>query len=45
VREAAEIIAGATGKPMKHNDIDRNAWIDGTVAAGVPAVYVRSCAC
>jgi uncharacterized protein YbjT (DUF2867 family) len=39
VREAAEIIAGVTGKPMKHSDIDRNAWIDGTVAAGVPAVY------
>jgi uncharacterized protein YbjT (DUF2867 family) len=39
VREAAEIIAGVTGQPMKHNDIDRNAWIDGTVAAGVPAVY------
>jgi uncharacterized protein YbjT (DUF2867 family) len=39
VREAAEVIADVTGKPMKHNDIDRDAWIQGSVAAGVPADY------
>ncbi len=39
VSEAAEIIADVTGKPMKHNDIDRDLWIQGTVAAGVPAEY------
>ena len=26
VSEAAEIIAGVTGKPVKHNDIDRDLW-------------------
>ena len=39
VSEAAEVIAGVTGKPMKHNDIDREVWIQGSVAAGVPAEY------
>ncbi|HEY2640575.1 MAG TPA: NmrA family NAD(P)-binding protein [Streptosporangiaceae bacterium] len=39
VTEAAEIIADVTGKPMKHNDIDRDMWIQGAVAAGVPADY------
>jgi uncharacterized protein YbjT (DUF2867 family) len=39
VSEAAEIIAEVTGKPMKHDDIDREAWIQGAVAAGVPAEY------
>ena len=39
VSDAAGIIAGVTGQPLKHNDIDRDAWIDGTVAAGVPAAY------
>ena len=39
VSDAAGIIAGVTGQPMKHNDIDRDAWIDGSVAAGVPAEY------
>ena len=24
---------------MKHNDIDRDVWIQGSVAAGVPAEY------
>lgn len=37
--EAAEVIAGVTGKPVKHNDIDRDLWIQGSVAAGVPAEY------
>jgi uncharacterized protein YbjT (DUF2867 family) len=39
VSEAAEIIADVTGKPVKHHDIDREMWIQGTVAAGVPAEY------
>jgi uncharacterized protein YbjT (DUF2867 family) len=39
VSEAAEIIADTTGNPVKHNDIDRDVWIQGTVASGVPAEY------
>jgi ketosteroid isomerase-like protein len=39
VSEPAEVIAGVTGKPVKHNDIDRDVWIQGSVAAGVPAEY------
>ena len=39
VSEAAGVIAEVTGKPIKHNDIDRDVWIQGTVAAGVPAEY------
>jgi uncharacterized protein YbjT (DUF2867 family) len=39
VSEAAEVIADVTGKPIKHNDIDRDVWIRGSVASGVPAAY------
>jgi uncharacterized protein YbjT (DUF2867 family) len=39
VSDAADVIADVTGQPAKHNDIDRDVWIDGTVAAGVPAAY------
>jgi uncharacterized protein YbjT (DUF2867 family) len=39
VAEAADIIASATGLPMKHADIDRQAWIDASIAAGLPADY------
>jgi uncharacterized protein YbjT (DUF2867 family) len=39
VSAAAEIIADVTGRPAKHDDIDRNAWIDATISAGVPAEY------
>jgi uncharacterized protein YbjT (DUF2867 family) len=39
VGDAADLIADVTGQSVKHNDIDRNAWIDATVAAGVPAAY------
>lgn len=39
VSAAAEIIAGVVGKPVRHNDIDRDAWINASVAAGVPAEY------
>jgi nucleoside-diphosphate-sugar epimerase len=39
VSEAAEVIAGVTGKAVRHNDIDRDVWIQGSVAADVPAEY------
>jgi uncharacterized protein YbjT (DUF2867 family) len=39
VSDAANVIADVTGQPAKHNDVDRNAWIDGSVADGVPAAY------
>jgi uncharacterized protein YbjT (DUF2867 family) len=39
VSEAAKVIAHVIGKPVKHNDIDRDVWIQGSVAAGVPAEY------
>ncbi|MGH3370448.1 MAG: hypothetical protein ACRDPR_10630 [Nocardioidaceae bacterium] len=36
--QVAEIISGLTGRPVRHNDVDRKAWIDGAVAAGfIPA--------
>jgi uncharacterized protein YbjT (DUF2867 family) len=40
VAEVAGIIADVTGRPITHNDIERNVWIDGAIAAGVvPADY------
>jgi hypothetical protein len=40
VAQVAGIIIGAAGRPVSHNDIDRRAWIDATIAAGmVPASY------
>ncbi|MFI9051954.1 NmrA family NAD(P)-binding protein [Streptomyces sp. NPDC053427] len=40
VAEVAEIIAGVSGRPVRHDDIDSGAWIDGAIAAGlVPADY------
>jgi uncharacterized protein YbjT (DUF2867 family) len=39
VSAAADIIADVSGQPTKHNNIDRGAWVDTTVAAGVPAAY------
>jgi hypothetical protein len=39
VSDAADVIADVIGQQAKHNDTDRNAWIEGTVAAGVPAAY------
>ncbi len=40
VAEVAGIIAGVTGRPVSHNDIERSVWIDGAIAAGVvPAGY------
>ncbi|HEY1969731.1 MAG TPA: NmrA family NAD(P)-binding protein [Pseudonocardia sp.] len=38
--EVADIIAALTGRPVGHNDIDQDIWINGAVAAGfVPADY------
>ena len=38
--EVAETIAGVIGRPITHQDIDQDVWIDGAVAAGlVPADY------
>jgi uncharacterized protein YbjT (DUF2867 family) len=38
--EVASIITGLIGRSVSHNDIDRGAWIDGAIAAGVvPADY------
>jgi uncharacterized protein YbjT (DUF2867 family) len=37
--EAADIIASVSGRPVRYNDIDQEAWISGALAAGVPADY------
>ena len=40
VAEVVDIIARVVGRPLRHNDIDRGAWVAGAVAAGVvPADY------
>ena len=39
VADAARIIATVTGLPIKHADIDRQAWIQAMIAEGVPADY------
>ena len=39
VGDAAEAIAAVSGKPVKHNDVDRDVWIQSLVAAGVPSEY------
>jgi uncharacterized protein YbjT (DUF2867 family) len=39
VSEAADIIGGVTGRPVRHVDIDRLSWVDGVIASGVPAEY------
>jgi uncharacterized protein YbjT (DUF2867 family) len=39
VSEAAEIIGRATGRPVQYVDIGRETWIEGVLAAGVPAEY------
>jgi uncharacterized protein YbjT (DUF2867 family) len=40
VAEVVGIIARVVGRPLRHNDIDRGAWVAGAVAAGiVPADY------
>jgi uncharacterized protein YbjT (DUF2867 family) len=40
VADVAKAIGDVLGRPVKHNDIDREAWISGAVASGfVPAEY------
>src|SRR5258705_6503893 len=34
VGEAAAVVSEVTGTPMAHHDIDRDVWIEGSVAAG-----------
>jgi uncharacterized protein YbjT (DUF2867 family) len=38
-REVADIIASVSGRPVLYNDTDQEAWINGALAAGVPADY------
>jgi uncharacterized protein YbjT (DUF2867 family) len=37
--EVADIITSVSGRPVRYNDIDQEAWISGALAAGVPADY------
>jgi hypothetical protein len=39
VSEAAALISEATGQTITHLDLDRDAWIVGAIANGVPAEY------
>lgn len=39
VSEAAALISEATGQTITHLDLDRDAWIAGAIANGVPAEY------
>jgi uncharacterized protein YbjT (DUF2867 family) len=39
VAEAAAIISDESGQTVKHVDLDRDAWIAGAVANGIPSEY------
>src|SRR6202453_2218005 len=39
VGDAANIIGGVTGRPVRHIDVDRLSWVDSVIASGVPAEY------
>lgn len=39
VAEAAAVISEATGHTVTHLDLDRDAWIAGAIATGIPADY------
>ena len=39
VDDAANVIGRVTGQPIRHVDIDRQAWVDGVIASGIPAEY------
>lgn len=39
VAEAAAIISQATGHPLIHQDLDRETWVAGVLATGLPAEY------
>ncbi|MYX57427.1 NmrA family NAD(P)-binding protein [Streptomyces sp. SID8382] len=38
-QEVADIIAAVSGRPVAYSDIDQEMWINGALAAGVPAEY------
>lgn len=38
-KEVAAVIADVNGRPVTYVDVDQQTWIDGAVAAGVPADY------
>jgi uncharacterized protein YbjT (DUF2867 family) len=39
VADAAAAISDATGRTITHIDLDRDAWIAGAIANGIPAEY------
>jgi uncharacterized protein YbjT (DUF2867 family) len=39
VADAAAIISRATARPLVHQDLDREAWVAGVLATGIPAEY------
>lgn len=39
--DVADRIAEATGRPVRHDDMPRDAWVDRVAAAGVPEDYAR----
>lgn len=39
VADAASIIGDVTGQPVAHVDLDREAWVAGAIANGVPSEY------
>ena len=39
VAEAAAIISDETGLTIKHEDLDRDVWITGAIANGIPPEY------
>jgi uncharacterized protein YbjT (DUF2867 family) len=39
IAEAAKIISDVSGQAIDHTDIDRDEWVAGAVAGGVPAEY------
>ena len=41
VAQAAAILGEATGETIRHQDIDRAAWVSGLTANGVPADYAE----
>jgi uncharacterized protein YbjT (DUF2867 family) len=40
-RDIARTIATVSRRPVKYQDIDRETWINGAIAAGVPADYAK----
>ncbi|MFF4798879.1 NmrA family NAD(P)-binding protein [Streptomyces sp. NPDC001351] len=38
-QDAADTIAAVSGRPVAHHDLDQETWINGALAAGLPADY------